>query len=323
MFRKLVAAVLVAGLAAFAPVAAVAQSSTAGVTATEADRAFGAWMERYSAILAHASRASDALSRFVSVAPGASREDILAVFAQIRVASAQGRDVLREARAEAAALPAFQAPDGSTTYDEAARGLRRDLTAYIDNIDRVLDIMIQVADAFANNDTATARRLAPQLQSSAILLVDGQIITLRARQQMAPPNSTTYHGLGAMIELYRGMRALAVDAPEGRANALLTAADAMAATTRAHRAALTLERADLVSRSAEERAFGERFLAVEDRFMALNDRVEAALRLAAEDADPATVRARYMPMLIQSETEYQSLTQEQLTMFNEAVGERR
>jgi hypothetical protein len=178
--------------------------------------------------------------------------------------------------------------------------------------------MIALIDAMASNDEAAVQRVAPRLVRSAGYLVEGQIVTLRARQQIIPTTESAYHSMGAMIAMYEGMRAIVMPNVIDRDAALIEAAQSAARWGVSGRAALAESVAQLPEVASREREISAQILTIEEQFYVANDQLIELLEAAATDAathDQRYLNLTYMPRVTAIEMRYQELNQQQMTLF--------
>ena len=313
--------VLAAIALVLAPMALAAQQPAIAQTA-DSNRAFAQWMVRVSAVVERASAANNLLSEFhQSFNPNDSRANQLAAMRQLRQHAEASRPELAAAGQELAAIGAFQHAGADPELVVFSRSMIQDTQAYLRNMDEILDAMIDAIDAFERNDRAAFAAVSPRLVRGASLLLDGQIMMFRGRQRTVPVTESSHHGLGAMVAMYEGMRAIIMPNIANRDAALRAAADSAAGYSVSGRAALALQRASVGDLSADQRRIVNEMFAYEEQFYAANDRVVALLRAAAQEAAAGTsamdLNTRYTADVAAVELEYQRINAAQVALFSQ------
>jgi len=321
MLKRFVTA-LVLVLAPMSPAHADQAPSEAAEMA--AYRAFGDWVQRVTTLLEEASRAGDAFNEFnASFDPNRDPRQQMAMLNAVRAHARESRALMARVESDLRAAGTFTAPGAPSELIALANALHGDSITFVRNMDGVLGLMVEAVDAIERNDQPALQRIGPQLIRSAAVLIDGQIVMLRARQQMLPPSESAYHSLGAMTALYEGMSSLLMPDVPNRAEALRTASRNAAQWGRSGRAAVTSQRAELTPLSGRERDLVSRMLDLEDQFYAENDRVvstlENAARAVQSGTDGPALNQSFMPTLAQIEMRYQQLSQQQIALYQQMV----
>jgi len=300
----------------------LAQTQPAAAQTVESEQAFAQWMLRVSAVIERASAVNNLLSEFhASYNPNASRADQLAGMRAVREHAQRSRPMLMAYGEELRAIGPFQHPGADPELVEFSRTAIEDTQIYLRNMDEILGVLIEATDAYERNDRAAFASLGPRLIRGASLLIEGQIVMFRGRQRTVPVEESAHHGLGAMVALYEGMRALVMPNVPDRAAAVNAAADNAAGWSASGRAALTRQRAMMVGfPPVQQRAIDQMF-ALEDQFYVANDRAVALFRAAARDAAAGAsaqdLNARYTAQIAAIEVEYQRINSEQVALYSQ------
>jgi len=315
---------LLALVVACAPISSPAYADPSPPAAAEMDahRAFADWLTRLTGVLDRAGAANEAFNGFFAgYDPNANREVQLQSFRRVREHANGARQLMSQLGSEVDAMAPFSYPGAPSEYDVLSRTILSDTSQYIRNMDGVLDLIVQTVDAIESEDTATLRRLAPQLVRSAGLLVQGQVVMLRARQQIVPSSESSHHSLGAMVAMYEGMYAMIMPNVGNRSEALNAAARSAEGWGRSGRARLALARAEAAAMPARQRDIWLQMCDLEETFFAENDRVVALLQNAARDAaagvSEGDLNIRYTPQISQVETRYQEINSQQVALFSQ------
>ncbi|MBL8538309.1 MAG: hypothetical protein JNM59_12960 [Hyphomonadaceae bacterium] len=285
-------------------------------------RDFANWVQRVSSILERAGAANESFGTFFNaVSPNASRREIVASIQALQVTLSGARGVLNTARQELSAIEPFYAADAPAEYNAMGATMVRDANAYVSNMLDMVALMEEATNAVLMNDGAAFNRIAPRLLASATLLIDGQILTLRSRQQLMPREESVHHSIGAMIALYQGMRALALPDSADRPAQLQAAAADAARWGESGRAALAEQRALLDQLDGRQRALLAQMFGLEEASYQINDRVVALLRQAETDSasgvDYSVLHGRYVQNLANLESEYITIGHQQVALFQQ------
>jgi hypothetical protein len=317
MLKRFLAAVLFAIAAltaappAYAQPAAVAQSE-------DADRAFLVWMQPVLTVLERASVVNEAFQADLN--PYARNDQMMRLAFATRDRARGFSQLLSQLQGELRAMPRFEHPGAEEAYVLMAETIVRDTGTYLQNMDAMLGHIISLVDAMEADDDGAIQRIGPRLMQSAVLLLEGQLVTLRARQQLLHTDDTAYHALGAMMSIYESMRvAIALTHPD-RAGAMIDASHAAARWSVSGRAATALARADLPTVVSRERALTEQMLVLEERFFVVNDRVVAALEAAARNAENRAAQQRLMELLVQAEADFMRINYSIIELTSELAG---
>lgn len=315
---------VLAAVALFAaPIAlpAAAQTAETGAEA-RAQREFALWLQNISGLLERAGVANDVFLRFSqggSVNEG--REQLLDRLRSLRPEAQSAQIALANIQVELGTVAPFRSPDAPDELELLSETILRDTGVYLRNMDSLLALTNEVIDAFERNDQPALRRIAPRLLQSVSMLIDGQILAVRTRQQMTSADDSSYHTLGAMLAMYEGMRACALPNIANRADALSAAANAAVASGQQGRAALARKAQEFSNIASRETDLLRQMFAVEERAYNVNDRVVALLRSAAQEAragaGPDVLNTRYVPQLSMLESEFIRLNQEQVVLLGE------
>lgn len=314
---------LVALAVAVAPLSpAYADPSPVAAAEMDAHRAFADWLTRVTGILERASAANEAFNEFFSnYDPNASREAQLQSIRRVRGHAHTARQLMAQLQSEVGAVQAFSHPGAPSEYTVLSRTMLSDTSQYLTNMDGVLDLIVQAADAIEREDGPALRRLAPQLVRSAGLLIQGQIVMLRARQQIVPSSESSHHSLGTMVAMYEGMYAMIMPGVTNRAEALNNAARSAETWGRSGRARLAQSRREAAAMPQRERDIWLRMCEVEDQYYAENDRIVALLQSASRDAAAGVpeeeLNMRYTPQISRVEMRYQELNSQQVALYSE------
>jgi hypothetical protein len=297
---------------------AVAQPNAEAVE-MRASRAFALWSRDLSTMLERANVVIDVFTRFMQgSAPNESRETFLTRAAELRSGAIQGRAVLAQMQRDLDAMQPFAAEGAPESYLVLSEAMLRDTKTYLDNLDTLLGLMVESIDALQHDDQAALQRIMPRLLQGMSYLIEGQIVTVRTRQQMVEPTESAYHSLGTMIALYEGMRAIAMPNVPDRAAAIIEAAQSASRWGISGRAALAQAVAELPEIASRERHIMSQMLALEEQFYLANDRVIEVLEAAAREvAQHGEVRrgTGYIMELSEIELRYQALTQQEIELF--------
>lgn len=311
MWKQALVALAVALVGVSAPSAAVAQTETVDTS----ERAFFVWMQPIMRILDRTTAVNDALVGDWGGATADAEGLRRALAARER---ARGyRVLLAELQAELQTISRFDHPAAPSSYSVLADTLLRDTAAYLRNMDDMLAHLISFVDAIEADDSAAIERIAPRLLQSAVLLLEGQIVTVRARQQLVSVEDTAHHALGAMLVLYEGMRAAISPNVVDRGGVFVDLSQAAARWSASGRQALAAERTRLPELATRERALLEEMLRIEERTFAVNDRVvgyfEAAARSQGNERDMEALVDR----LVVAEADYLRLNQRMMQLLTE------
>lgn len=302
-----------------APMGVAAVQPAAAQTA-ESEQAFAQWMLRVTGTIERASAVNDLLAQFQQAYnPNADRNSQVAAVRRLREHATQSRPQLVALGQELEAIGPFQHAGADPELVEFSRTMIADTQTYLRNMDDVLGALIDATIAIERSDQRAFSAVAPRLVRSASLLLEGQIVMFRGRQRVVPASESTYHGLGAMIALYEGMRAIIMPNVANRAQQISAAADSATGWSASGRAALALQRAGLTGLTQEQRNVINQMFALEEEFYVANDRVATLLRAAATDAaagmDPAQLNSRYTPEMAGIEVEYQRINAAQVALY--------
>ncbi|MBY0564975.1 MAG: hypothetical protein K2P58_12415 [Hyphomonadaceae bacterium] len=289
-------------------------------------RDFADWMQRVSAIVQRADTANQAFAQFnAAFRPDSSQREMAATARELRVVLAGSRATLEATLADLATVEPFRADAEDTDYPALSEAILRDVRRYIDNMLAYVGVMDEAATAIVNNDRRALERLAPSINASASVLIEGQILTLRTRQRLMDEDTAVYHTLGAMIAMYEGMLAIGFPVTDG-AQRLAAAADTAARWGQSGREAILGQRTTLDALRGEQREIAGRIIALEDTAFQVNDRVVGVLRAALADgaasAKPDDALANsYLTQLAQLESEYIEIGREQVVLFQQLTQE--
>ncbi len=317
MFKRVLVAALFAVAALTAPSQAYAQP-VAEASSEDAERAFLVWMQPVLSVLERASVVNEAFQGDLD--PYVRNERMMQLAFTTRDRARGYRQLMSQLQGELRAAPRFEHPGAPETYILMAETISRDTGTYLQNMDSMLGHIISLVDAMEADDDDAVARVGPRLMQSAVLLLDGQIVTLRARQQLLRVDDTAYHALGAMMSLYDGMRVAIVLTMPDRAGAMIDTSHAAARWSTSGREAVVAARSDLPTVAGRERALLEEMLELEERFFAVNDRVVAALEVAARDAENRGVQQRLMNALVQAEADYMRINQRIIELTSDLAG---
>ncbi len=202
-FSALAALLLVAGPAAISAGPAAAEDTVSMADA----RRYGEWMSQIMAADAERQKAFSAIMPQMNAAVARVRDRDSARAAAVELAALIGSARPKFATAQAAirAMPPLPDPlDSRMPFP--TKQLKADLLATGDRIDGLLDATIGLANAMAADDRAAATRHAKSLREGATLLIDGQLLLVRARRATLPETDSSNHALGLMDTLYNGMK---------------------------------------------------------------------------------------------------------------------
>jgi hypothetical protein len=298
---------------------AIAQPVDQEAVEMRAHRAFALWVQRVMDLLERTSVINDVFNQFVEGAdPNEDQEAFLVHARPVRDRAREARQALAQMEAELNGIGPFVAEGAPEEYSVIAETILRDSRTYVQNMDGLLAQVIALVDAMERNDRAQVEAIAPRLLQSVGYLVEGQIVMLRARQQLAAPTDSAFHGLGAMIAMYEGMRAIVMPNVRDRAAVLIEASQSAARWGASGRAALARQRADLSQTASREAAIGAQVFDLEEQFYRATDRVIELLESAAQESSrisPSALNIRYMPRLSEIELRYQQINQQQIDLF--------
>jgi len=302
---------LVAGSASAEPSPALPR----GVApAEDGNAAFVAWTQNVMGVLERANRASQPFLQmnFEAESPEAAR----ATLRNIAQQAATARTELARARAELQAMQPFTHRDAPPDSIRMSEILLRDSRSSVDNLDQLLADMIEFVGAIERGDNAEANRLLPNLNRGAVLLMRAQATTLRARQQLLDPATSTYHTVSGMASMYDGMAA--IGGSEADLPALESAINSIRASLIAERAALALERITLANAHPNRAAIAD-LIQTRDQYAATNEQVMRAMNAAAQDIRSGAyndeVSLEHLRALGLLELEYQRLAQRQIEIY--------
>lgn len=320
MFKRWLVALAVAFASLSQP--AYADPSPSEAAEQDAHRAFADWLTRVTNVLERASAANETFNDFfANYNPQASRAEQLAIIRRVRDHSVTARALMSQLQTEVGAMQPFSHPGGPPEYELLSRSMLSDSAQYLSNMDGVLDLIVQTVDAIERSDAPALRRLAPRLVQSAGLLVQGQVVMLRARQQIVPSSESSHHSLGSMVAMYEGMYAMIMPNIANRSEAISAAARSAEAWGRSGRVRLAESRRQAAQMPERERQILLRMCDIEDQFFAENDRVVALLMSASRDAangvNENELNVRYTPQISQVETRYQQLNSQQVELFSQ------
>lgn len=325
MFRKFVAAlaltVVVGGAWAepspVAPTPAVAPTAGPSAQAQNADAAFIAWAHR---VMRALERANVASLPFLQTNYNIDPNDAEAALALLRQMSQQGVAARRElaaVRADLESISVFSHPGATADMVRVSNIVLRDSRASVENLDQLISDIIDFVAAIERRDEAEMARLAPRIDRGAVLLIQTQATSLRARQQILPATSSSYHAVGGMAAMYDGMAALMpVDADFDVAQ-IDAAASALDAALIGQRAGLFLERASVPASDPNHGLIMQVLDARED-FVRANERARDILRTASREAHAGAstdiTRVEHIRVLGELEYEYQSISRRQIEL---------
>lgn len=292
----------------------------AAAQTVESEQAFAQWMVRVTGVVERASAVNNLLAQFQqSYNPNGDRNSQLAAVRALRGHATQSRPQLAAYGQELEAIGVFQHPGADPELVEFSRTMIADTQIYLRNMDELLSALIAATEAIERNDARAFNAVAPRLMRSASLLLEGQIVMFRGRQRIVPASESSYHGLGAMISLYEGMRAIIMPNVDNRAQQISAAANSATGWSASGRAALAVQRASLMGLTRQQQNVVDQMFALEEQFYVENDRVAALLRAAATDAaagmDPAQLNSRYTPQVAAIEVEYQRINAQQVALY--------
>jgi hypothetical protein len=315
--QVLVAVALIA--TSVAPAAAQAPSEAAEM---RAHREFAVWIQRISSLMERAGAANDVFNGLSASFNTETDLDVLmSELRPVRDQARAARALLAQLQGELTQIAPYRLEGAPPQYAIFSETLLEDTGVYMRNMDRVMDLTIQLIDAMDARDFAAVEHLAPRLMQTASTLIDGQIFMVRARQQLIPATQSAHHSLGSILALYEGMRAIVVLNVVDRPAAITAAADAATRWSRTGRAVLAQERPEVDMLAPREREIMMRMIAIQERFFVLGDRVSAHLRLASAAAargmSDEALNVEYSDELAAFEMEFLRLNQEQIALFAE------
>lgn len=317
MFKNVLVAALFAVVALTASPQAYAQP-VAEASSEDADRAFLVWMQPIFSVLERSSAVNEAFQGGFD--PSVRDDQMMQRAITTRDRARAYRQLLSQLQSELRATPRFEHLGAPETYLLMSETIARDTGAYLQNMDAMLVNIISLVDAMEANDEDAIARLRPRLMQSAVLLLDGQLVTLRARQQLLHVDDSAYHALGAMMSLYDGMRLAIVLTMPDRAGAMIDTSHAAARWSTSGREAVVAARAALPTVASRERALLEEMLELEERFFMVNDRVVAALEAASRGAEDRRVQQHLMNALIQAEVDYMRINNRIIELTTDLAG---
>lgn len=289
-----------------------AESST---QVTEAGaRAYVQFLQRLSDITNSASQSSTVLSTLSNSMT--TRAGIVEHYPELQTAVGQARQILSDANTQLEALPPL--PDRGVTSDmlRVSETMRRDTHTYINNMTGLLDAGADFLSAVGANDRPKIVAAYGRLSGAGAVLIDGQRMILRGRQQMLQPEQSDYHILGAMVAMYDGMSAILAADGASRRLQLNLAADSADRWGISGRAALALERQSWPRRYGNQPALAT-YLQLNEQAFALNDRISAFLRDCASHDVTSEERRRQMSQIAELEEDYQSLNRQQVVVLGQ------
>lgn len=299
---------LLAGPAAWAQ---PASTQTATPTAT---REYVTWIERISTLLNEMGTATSSLQSAMPALHSSDRATQLAGLRRSRDAAQVARTGLSRLDGQLQALGPYTGPAIDATTKPSAEALWTDTNKFSDTIDDALSKVIALVEAIERDDAAAITRLISELRQSAHLLIDGQILAVRGRQQLASVQESAYYSLGALVSFYEGMRAL-IAAPDP--TGLRTAARGAASWAANGRTILAGERAQVDQYRPSDRPAFLEMLALEEKGFVVVDQMAATMNAAADEGGTLSaqaLRAKYAPRMIALEAAYQNVAQEQIDL---------
>lgn len=168
--------------------------------------ALSAYSERsrqLGALTEEASEASEGLSTWLGFGK-LPREEMVAFLERELPSLELARAKLRAVLAKYDALPPFK---GSPEEIRIIAAFHEDGRAYAVGMEEVLGAVDELLRALIANDQSRMAAAAPKVSRVAIVLVDGQIATVRGRQGLFARDNGGYYIMGTMGALYDGMKA--------------------------------------------------------------------------------------------------------------------
>lgn len=213
------------------------------------------------------------------------------------------------------ALPPFKSVNGA--YVDIAAMMVRDTRSYLLRIDAMLVAVEDMVDAVSHDDDRRTREALATLKGSIIVLIDGQITIVKARQALFTSQDSSWHILGIDRVLYGGMSVIArvalgeQDPDEAAADLRRLAAEAR-----------QYGRSGRPVVAAERRAGGldSRISDLDDKALGMGETLAAMLIRTADrlesGAEPTRVGREALDEISVIEETLLSITDEQVRLMN-------
>ncbi|MFM9976933.1 MAG: hypothetical protein ACKVOP_02650 [Sphingomonadaceae bacterium] len=324
------ALILWSALLIAAPVAAqpTASAPVAERAISDADlRAYGDWVEKalksQQAIIARYGQITPRLGR--AVAQMRDPKALNAAIAELRAIIAEAKPVYLQAKADLEALsPLPDALDAAVPFP--TRKLREDFLLTNERTMDTLNAAEALAKAIAQRDSKAAALANAKMGESATLLIDGQLVIVRARRAVLKPDDSTYQALGLMEVVYQSASLLvksairrARPAPESL-NRLAANARTLSENGRVLMARERDELAKLKPRSDSDRKqidMASQMLALESETFQIGDELASTLTKMAA-APPETPLLGQSSALMAFEGRFAAVTEKQAAILAQA-----
>lgn len=271
------------------------------------DSDFIAWAQHIQNLLQRASGGMEALGHAGDAFSNTDPATRMAALHQLSAAAAQGRATIAAIKPELDAIQPFAEPGANPAYYPIANSLLDNTRVVFSKLDGLLADMITLVQAVDAHDVATVRRLSPRVIQGIVVLVQGQAITLRARQATIPQANPAYHTITAMAAMYDGMAALIGDGQSSDSIVLDRAADTVDQAITQYRSSIAVQAAS--AHPGVSSAQWQTYFSTLNRIIATDQGVAQVLRIAAQEVRAGTstfdIRMNHLGELSVFEDQYQ------------------
>ncbi len=315
------AALLVFGSPALAQAPTPSPQPSTAQTHSSPDADFIAWAQHMQSLLQRVSGGMQAMGRAGDAFGDPDPNARLAALHQLSAAAAQARLEIAAVKPELDAVQPFTEPGANPIYYPIADSLLRNTHEMFSKLDGLLADMITLVQAVDAHDVATVRRLSPQVIQGVVVLVQGQAITLRARQATIPQTNPAYFTLSAMAAMYDGMAGLIGDGRNFDPAVLDRAADTIDQAIAQYR--VSLAAAQTAPHPGVSDTQWQAFITICNRVTVIDQGVTQVLRTAAQEGRAGTstfdIRMNHISELSVFEEQYQQNSRDLINIASQAT----